>query len=515
MIVQFGFFFGGGERRRRRRRPGHLRRDRSSSLAVYVDLVLPHAGAVALPRVRRRPRRRGHHRPAERAGLGAAEDQRRRWSASRRHDLRAARRDERVLHLPGEREELALQPVLDAPAAREAHRGARRAWRRSCSGAAGQLRRWASSTRCSGRRKVKGPAPDRLFAITTAYVDARERSRASRRAARRRSSSSRSRRATSSRSSPTWRRSCAGPATEIGSSVETNDDEFGYRWMIVQRPRPRGPRGRRSTPSATRSRSAATTTACCAPSSPSRTQTKQPIYFIYNYKRGTWYPFVPARGRQAAQHRARAADQGARSAPSCRSSPSSSAGSRCGGSRSEPAGPRPGRRAALRPARAPARARRRPRSCASATSRAWTSSRSAACRCPSSASTATTTTAASSPGSASRASTCGAIEVAGLWFGGFSGSHEYGREPRVHVEPEAGAQAAAQARPRRRAAGPQPAAGRQRRPRRPGARRVGGPARVRRARAPGDAAARPHLPPAPGGALRAPPRYAMCAGTAS
>jgi hypothetical protein len=25
---------------------------------------------------------------------------------------------------------------------------------------------------------------------------------------------------------------------------------------------------------------------------------KQPIYFIYNYKRGFWYPFVPAAGTQ-------------------------------------------------------------------------------------------------------------------------------------------------------------------------------------------------------------------------
>jgi hypothetical protein len=24
----------------------------------------------------------------------------------------------------------------------------------------------------------------------------------------------------------------------------------------------------------------------------------QPVYFIYNYKRGTWYPFVPAGGEQ-------------------------------------------------------------------------------------------------------------------------------------------------------------------------------------------------------------------------
>ena len=56
-IVQFGFFFGGGG--------GYGDDDDNPSfivlflvsLAVYVDLVLPDAGAVALPRVRGRPRR--------------------------------------------------------------------------------------------------------------------------------------------------------------------------------------------------------------------------------------------------------------------------------------------------------------------------------------------------------------------------------------------------------------------------------------------------------------------------
>ena len=36
-----------------------------------------------------------------------------------------------------------------------------------------------------------------------------------------------------------------------------------------------------------------------------------PINFIYNYKRGSWYPFVPAAGDTAAHDRARAAAEGA------------------------------------------------------------------------------------------------------------------------------------------------------------------------------------------------------------
>ena len=76
-IVQFGFLFGGGGRY------GDDDDNPSAmvlilvSLVVYVDLVLPHAGALALPRVRRRPRRRGHHRAPERARLGADADRQR------------------------------------------------------------------------------------------------------------------------------------------------------------------------------------------------------------------------------------------------------------------------------------------------------------------------------------------------------------------------------------------------------------------------------------------------------
>ncbi len=41
------------------------------------------------------------------------------------------------------------------------------------------------------------------------------------------------------------------------------------------------------------------------------TERQQPIYFIYNYKRGFWYPFVPAPGSEQRLDRARAPAQGA------------------------------------------------------------------------------------------------------------------------------------------------------------------------------------------------------------
>ena len=77
---------------------------------------------------------------------------------------------------------------------------------------------------------------------------------------------------------------------------------------------------------------------------------KRPLYWIYNYKRGSFYPFVPAAAGAAGQYampgparaaRTRAATTSAnwssklRSAASCPSRPSLSAGSRYGAYRSE------------------------------------------------------------------------------------------------------------------------------------------------------------------------------------
>ena len=69
IITQFGFFFGGDSDDN----PSFV--DRPARLVRRLrHLVLPDDGPVALPRVRRRPRRRDHHRPPERARLGAGED---------------------------------------------------------------------------------------------------------------------------------------------------------------------------------------------------------------------------------------------------------------------------------------------------------------------------------------------------------------------------------------------------------------------------------------------------------
>ena len=144
-----------------------------------------------------------------------------------------------------------------------------------------------------GRRKVAGPAKrDRLFAISTAYV-------------------------TLQTSFDVTSRGVAGlvfqplatgdfaqivrdmeevvrsTGQETGTELETRDDEFGYRWMVladedfedlvvglnaVSTALEGGGYGERI---------------LCAVFA-FRDDRRRAVYWIYNYKRGAFYPFVPA-----------------------------------------------------------------------------------------------------------------------------------------------------------------------------------------------------------------------------
>jgi hypothetical protein len=88
-----------------------------------------------------------------------------------------------------------------------------------------------------------------------------------------------------------------GTGEETDSTIETSDDSFGYRWMIIRDPDIEdlvvgvnaviealevGGYGER---------------VLCAVFAFEDAQGK-PLYFIYNVKRGLWYPFVPAGGEQ-------------------------------------------------------------------------------------------------------------------------------------------------------------------------------------------------------------------------
>ena len=147
-----------------------------------------------------------------------------------------------------------------------------------------------------GRSKVKGPAQkDRLFALSTAYVtlDAEHGI------------------TTDGRAGIVFQphatsdfAAIVSEAEEIlqltgeetGTTVESSEDSFGYRWVVVSDPDLEdlvvgvnaikdaldvGGYGDRVLAAVFAFR-----------------QNEQKIYFIYNVKRGFWYPFVPVGGRQ-------------------------------------------------------------------------------------------------------------------------------------------------------------------------------------------------------------------------
>lgn len=146
-----------------------------------------------------------------------------------------------------------------------------------------------------GRRKLSGPAPDRLFAMTTAHV-------------------------TLETSLGLRHRRCAGivfqplatadfeeilrettellegSAKDTGTEVRSHDDAYGYRWIVLRDPDfddlvvslntvstqlQGGGYGDRLL-------------ACVF----SFEKDGKPVYFIYQFKRGKFYPFVPVAKEQ-------------------------------------------------------------------------------------------------------------------------------------------------------------------------------------------------------------------------
>jgi len=142
-----------------------------------------------------------------------------------------------------------------------------------------------------GRKKLKGPAPDRLFALTTAYVTL----------ATGHGIESKGVAAIVFQPLATADfESIAkdtdellhGTAEDTGTAVETSDDEFGYRWLIlrdadfedlvvslntVSTQLQGGGYGDRLL-------------ACVF----AFEEKGRPLFLIYNFKRGSFYPFVPS-----------------------------------------------------------------------------------------------------------------------------------------------------------------------------------------------------------------------------
>ena len=145
-----------------------------------------------------------------------------------------------------------------------------------------------------GGRKLKAPAPDRLFAMTTAQVALEAQL-----GLRHRNVAGIVFQPLSTGDFRTivdeTEELLRGAAQDTGTSVETAEDEFGYRWMVlrdrdfddlvvslnvVSSQLQAGGYGDRLL-------------ACVF----AFEDEGRPIYFIYNFKRGAYYPFVPI-GRQ-------------------------------------------------------------------------------------------------------------------------------------------------------------------------------------------------------------------------
>ena len=84
---------------------------------------------------------------------------------------------------------------------------------------------------------------------------------------------------------------------ETGTTIETRDDEFGYRWMILADPDFEDlVVGLNAVSTALEAGGYGDRILCGVFAF--RDESRKAVYWIYNYKRGAFYPFVPAGGGQ-------------------------------------------------------------------------------------------------------------------------------------------------------------------------------------------------------------------------
>lgn len=148
----------------------------------------------------------------------------------------------------------------------------------------------------TGRRKLAGPAPDRLFAISTAYVKLETELQITTRGS---AAIVFQPLATSDFSSIVTdaEQLVRETAKDSGASVEGSDDSYGFRWLIV--------RGGEFDDLVVSINAVSDSLQVggygerilCAVFAFKDAQ-KRSLYWIYNYKRGSFYPFVPAGGEQ-------------------------------------------------------------------------------------------------------------------------------------------------------------------------------------------------------------------------
>ena len=148
----------------------------------------------------------------------------------------------------------------------------------------------------TGRRKLAKPAPDRLFAMSTAYVTFETSLELTSRGA---AAIVFQPLSTADFSSIVrdMEEVVRGTAADSGTQVESSDDSYGYRWLIL-----RGQDfdqlvvGINAVSTALEAGGYGERVLCAVFAF--QDQQRRPLYWIYNYKRGFFYPFVPARGQE-------------------------------------------------------------------------------------------------------------------------------------------------------------------------------------------------------------------------
>lgn len=151
----------------------------------------------------------------------------------------------------------------------------------------------------TGKRKLAAPAPDRLFAISTAYVTLETSLEITTRAS--------AAIVFQSLATADFRgivrdmeevvRATAG---DSGTRVQTTEDEYGFSWLVL-----RGSSfddlvvGINAVSSALETGGYGDRVLCAVFAF--QDNRSRPLYLIYNYKRGSFYPFVPAVGGSTGQ----------------------------------------------------------------------------------------------------------------------------------------------------------------------------------------------------------------------
>ena len=151
----------------------------------------------------------------------------------------------------------------------------------------------------TGRHAVQGPAPDRLFAITTAYVTLASEHQIESRG----SAAIVFQALATSEFEATLRETeevVSATGGESGTKVSSENDSYGYRWMVLKNPEASGSvedlaLGINAVSGSIETAGYGERLLCAVFAFAAK---DEKIYFIYNYKRGYWYPFVPAPGEQ-------------------------------------------------------------------------------------------------------------------------------------------------------------------------------------------------------------------------